>query len=166
MIFYPNLLRENLISVTKEDLLSLGVKVICIDADNTSLIDATDELLPGVKPWCELRQAQGFEVVLISNGGSERIEKIANKLELDYRPYALKPLPFSFFQQANFRKCKTSEILMIGDRIFTDILGANLAGCKSIFVKPYQAEKRKLFLIKTQRKLEERILAKYKQNKR
>ncbi|MDO5014629.1 MAG: YqeG family HAD IIIA-type phosphatase [Clostridia bacterium] len=166
MLVYPDLVRKNLVSVTQEDLRSLGAKVICVDADNTCIVDATEEPLDGVKSWFDLRQAQGFEVVLLSNGGSKRIENVAKKLEIDYAPLALKPLPFSFFKQAKLHKCKKSEIVMIGDRIFTDILGANIAGCKSIFVYPYKKEERIMFFIKTQRRLERKILAKYSKNKK
>ena len=51
-------------------------------------------------------------------------------------------------------------MVMLGDQLFTDILGANLAGCKSIWVEPYEEDKRdKYFLLK--RKLERLVAARW-----
>lgn len=49
---------------------------------------------------------------------------------------------------------------MLGDQLFTDILGANLAGCRSIWVQPFEADKRTgFFLVK--RKLEQLVSARW-----
>ena len=65
-----------------------------------------------------------------------------------------KPFPFGYFRAALKLRTSPKKAVMLGDQLFTDILGANLAGCKSIWVEPYEEDKRdKYFLIK--RKLEQ-----------
>jgi len=51
-----------------------------------------------------------------------------------------------------------SQLAVVGDQIFTDILGANLKRIKSIYVKPIEYEKTTFFKIK--RKAEKLFLPK------
>ena len=57
-------------------------------------------------------------------------------------------------------KCKTNEVVVVGDQIFTDILGANLCGMKSILVEPTGSAKG--FIMRVKRKLENSIRKKIK----
>ena len=41
-----------------------------------------------------------------------------------------------------------SQLAVVGDQIFTDILGANLCGVKSIYVRPIQYEKKGFLKVK------------------
>ena len=63
------------------------------------------------------------------------------------------------FREAQKRLCMPfSEIAIVGDQIFTDILGANLIRVKSIFVFPIQYETTTFFKIK--RAIEKPLLPK------
>ena len=46
-----------------------------------------------------------------------------------------------FFKAAKILNVDISELAMIGDRLFTDVMGANNAGAISIKVDPFEPEK-------------------------
>lgn len=54
---------------------------------------------------------------------------------------------------------KASETAMIGDQIFTDMMGANMCGLHTILLEPIQLEDGKSF--KVRRRLEKKFIAKY-----
>lgn len=56
------------------------------------------------------------------------------------------------------------QTAVVGDQIFTDILGANLAGMASILVEPFQMEP--FFRFRFKRFLERGILKRYRAKQR
>ena len=82
------------------------------------------------------------------------------KIGLDFFSLGLKPLPFGYLKAVKFLGVKRKQCAIVGDQIFTDILGGNLAGCKTVLVSPVELEDTKLFKIK--RGLERKLLKKYK----
>ena len=71
----------------------------------------------------------------------------------------MKPLPFRFKKICKEYHLKASEIAMIGDQMFTDVLGANRVGMYTILVDPL--EKKDLRITSLNRKLEQWIKKKY-----
>ncbi len=53
---------------------------------------------------------------------------------------SLKPFPFGFIRAKRKLKEKPQSVLVVGDQIYTDVLGANLAGMKSILLLPRSEE--------------------------
>lgn len=81
------------------------------------------------------------------------MELFARKLGVDdYIWHAKKPSKKGICQLAKIIGVDKSEILVVGDQIFTDILGANLAGAMSILVEP--KDKKEPIFIKIKRVLE------------
>ena len=56
--------------------------------------------------------------------------------------------------------CSAGEVAIVGDQIFTDVLGGNLAGAMTILVEPFVLEQSRLF--KLRRRLEKRHIERYK----
>ena len=51
-------------------------------------------------------------------------------------PRARKPLPRGFRRALNVLELSAAEAVVIGDQLFTDVLGAKLAGLEVILVEP------------------------------
>jgi uncharacterized protein len=47
-----------------------------------------------------------------------------------------KPLPGAFRKAVAELGLEAAHVAMVGDQVFTDVLGGNWAGCKTILVKP------------------------------
>lgn len=65
---------------------------------------------------------------------------------------AKKPLSGGFKEASEKMKLPFKEIGAVGDQIYTDILGANFSGIKSLYVSPIEHEKTAFFKFK--RKME------------
>ena len=154
-LFSANKIRENLLCVEKEDL--MGAKVIALDADNTSSFDLTTTPIPGAEAWVNARKAEGFSVVLLSNAKASRAKILANQYDIPAIGFSAKPFPVGGIRLLLKYRCKPSDVVMIGDQLITDILGANILGFKSIYTKPYEKEKNRGKVFFAKRKLEKII---------
>lgn len=135
-MFKTDMKKDGLLSITIDDLKSLEVKVVTLDADNTSSFDRTTTPISGAKEWVESVRNAGIKVILLSNGKKERAKILADQYGIPVIGLSLKPLPFGYIRAVLKSRTKPSQICMIGDQLFTDIMGANLVGFKSIYCKP------------------------------
>ena len=133
---------DSITDITLEHLTALGVTALCIDADNTSGYDARPEPLPGVPEWVKSMQDAGVQVLLLSNAGAKRAGIFADKLGIPVVGLAAKPLVHGYFMACLKLRKTPGQVAMVGDQLFTDILGANLAHMKSIYVFPFAKEER------------------------
>ena len=76
---------------------------------------------------------------------------------------ALKPLPFGITNGINYLNLPKDKIIMIGDQILTDVLGARLKNMCVILVEPIKEKVE--FFAKIKRRIEVKILNKYLENK-
>lgn len=133
---HPDLWLPDIHAITKSHLETLGVRGLLIDLDDT-LVGSNDETVPEdaltwVRSWAPL----GFRVVILSNGKPARVARFAHAARLPAFALAGKPLKKAFRKGLAALELDPHESVMIGDQIFTDVLGAKLAGTKSILVHP------------------------------
>ena len=113
-----------------------GVRGIVVDLDNTVCAYRRPELAPGVADWVAAARDRGFALVLVSNNFSERVASIGAQLGIPVVPNALKPLPFAFLRALKLLGTPRGATVVIGDQLFTDVLGAKLLGLRTILTKP------------------------------
>lgn len=164
-LFFPTLYRRRITDVTAEDLHRFGAKVVLLDVDNTLTTHDAPDLTDEVKEWLAQRQAEGFALLIVSNNSAERVAPFAEKIGLPYYAHARKPLPFGFRAAARQAGVHRKQCVVIGDQIFTDMLGANLAGIPSILLEPIQMETEQKFIV-FKRKIEKPMLNSRRQRKR
>ncbi len=113
-----------------------GVKAIITDLDNTLVEwdrpDATEKLVK----WLQQVQQIGFKVVIVSNNNEIRVGAFARPLGVPFIHQAKKPMNTAFKKAIKMMDVKTEETVVIGDQLFTDILGGNLMGLYTILVIP------------------------------
>lgn len=156
-LFFPTLYRRRITDVMAEDLHRLGVKALLLDVDNTLTTHDAPDLTDGVKAWLTDMQAAGFSLIIVSNNRAERVAPFADKIGLPYYAHARKPLPFGFRGAAQQTGANCKQCVVIGDQIFTDMLGANLAGMRSVLLEPIQMETKQKFIV-FKRKIEKPML--------
>ena len=79
-------------------------------------------------------------VVICSNNYKKRVKPFSDSVGLDCVSMSLKPFPFGFNRAKRKLKEKPQSVLVVGDQIYTDVLGANLAGMKSVLLVPRDEE--------------------------
>ena len=163
MILYPKIYLENVTKINFEMLKENNIKGILLDVDNT-LIDYEKNLLEGVEKWIKQLKEKKIQFCILSNTNhKEKVENVANKLEIPYIFFAKKPLKSGFKKAKKKINLREQEIAVVGDQIFTDVLGANRCNMFSILVKPI--DEKDILVTKIKRPIEDWVIRKYLKTK-
>lgn len=152
----PDFCFDNVTDIDIDFLEWNGIKAVFLDIDNTLTQHNGTEPYDGVREWVDSIKSAGVKVMIISNAKDEhRVRIFAEKLGIDnYIWDAKKPFPRGFRQLAKDLGVNKSEVLVIGDQLFTDILGANLAGLAVSTALVKAKDKKEPIIIKIKRILE------------
>ncbi len=132
----PDMYQKSIYTINYEKLKENGIKCLLFDLDNTcapinvkkpsqKLIDLFDDL-----------QDLGFKVIIFSNSPKKRLEPFKTTLMVDCSANSGKPRKAKFLKILKTFNYDLSEVAIIGDQLFTDILGGNRVGIKTILVNP------------------------------
>jgi HAD superfamily phosphatase (TIGR01668 family) len=127
---------DTLPDVSLDELAARGMRGIVVDLDNTVCAYRRPELAPGVADWVAAARDRGFALVLVSNNFTERVTAVGTLLGIPVVPNALKPLPFAFLRALALLGTPRRATVVIGDQLFTDVLGAKFLGLRTILTKP------------------------------
>jgi HAD superfamily phosphatase (TIGR01668 family) len=152
----PDLYVRSVGAIDLDALRSEGVSALLVDLDNTLLPRDTSEFTPEALSFASRVRESGMRACLVSNNWHARVHSAAEELGFDLVPRALKPLPFAFRRALRLLGAAPGEAAVIGDQLFTDVLGGNLAGARTVLVSPLSATDLPHTLLL--RKLEARIL--------
>ena len=155
MLLKPHLKLKRITDIELRHLEMLGVNCLLLDVDNTLSTDHGTELIGGLDDWIEKMRGAGIKLYILSNAVPKRIEPFAQKVGLDFIGLGLKPLPFGYIRGVKRSKGKRKTTAIVGDQIFTDILGGRLSGVKTILLTPIMPESKLSFRIR--RKLEKAV---------
>ena len=124
----PDRFAPRLHEISLTELTQAGIRGLIVDLDNTLLGFRETELAAEHLAWVEEAHDRGFAMVMVSNNFSERVRGIAQQLHIECIPNALKPLPFGFWRAMRHLNLPRKQIAVVGDQLFTDVLGAKLSG--------------------------------------
>jgi len=153
---YPDNYYESIFDIDIEDLKSLEIKGIVVDIDNTIVPWNDKELSEEVFNWFKKLIKEGFKLCLISNGMSKRVKYFSNQLDIPAIGKAVKPRKKAFKKALNILDVQKDKIAVIGDQIFTDVLGGNRMGFTTILVDPLN--KQEFITTKIMRFLEKLVI--------
>lgn len=135
-ILLPTACVEQVTDITLEMLRALGIRALILDADNTLSGHGSQEPFPGAAEWTRELTDAGIRMTIVSNNVEKRIAPFAAQFSLPYASMALKPFPAGYRRAMRAMGSRREETAAVGDQVYTDILGANLTGVKSILVVP------------------------------
>lgn len=158
-LFLPRRRFRRITDITADYLSENGIRALILDVDNTLSTHHSQTPLDGVDDWLRDMESRGIKLLILSNSKRERVEPFAKMLSLDFLPMGCKPLPFGLMKAKRRLGYKASETAMIGDQIFTDMIGANLCGMHTILLEPILLEDGRGFKFK--RRLEKPFIARY-----
>lgn len=156
MSLRPDLYYDSVASVDLEGLASRGITSLLVDLDNTLLPRDTSEFPLSSLAFARHVRDAGMKACLVSNNWHERVHSAASELGFDLVPRAVKPLPFAFLAGLRRLGAARTQTAVIGDQMFTDILGGNALGMLTVLVRPLSSSDLPHTLLL--RKVEERIL--------
>lgn len=163
MIFYPNDYLKSVTEISNEYLTRNNIKALILDVDNT-LIDYDKNLSIEIINWAKELKKNAIKMMILSNSNKkEKVKQVAEKLGLDYIYFGMKPLKKGFKKAKQKLNIENENIAVVGDQIFTDVIGANRMGMYSILVEPLEEKDILITLLK--RPIENFIKQKYLKTK-
>ena len=159
----PEYLFERFDLVTADFLLSIGIKGVLLDIDNT--LEPYEHSVPGehVIKWLDSLKDVGIKVAFISNNGSKRVDTFNESLGLPAYSNAGKPFKKNLLRAMADIGVNSEECIFIGDQILTDVWAAHNAGIRAILVPPLNDKKD--LLTQSKRLLEKPIIKRYMKGK-
>jgi uncharacterized protein len=153
----PDILVDSVLDVTPTLLHERGVRGVLLDLDDTLVASNADVPTAEAESWLRDLMAAGFRIVILSNGERGRVALLAERLGVPAFALVGKPFWFAFRRGLAELGTPRAATAMVGDQLFTDMLGANLAGLTSILVRPLTPGK--LLHTRAARRLERMILS-------
>jgi HAD superfamily phosphatase (TIGR01668 family) len=139
-VFLNKLIPDHFVdSVYHLDLAELkfrGVKGIITDLDNTLIEWDRPAATPQLIEWLQSLKQHGFEVIVVSNNNHVRVAAFCKPLGIPYIHAARKPRRAPFREAVKQLNLEGKDIVVIGDQLFTDVLGGNRQGLYTILVVP------------------------------
>lgn len=159
MLFKPDIKLHGITDITVELLNKYNIKALLLDVDNTMSTHHGTILTDGLMEWIALMQQNGIKLMVLSNSKRKRIEPFAARIGLPFISLGCKPLPTGYLRGVKALGEKRKNVAIVGDQIFTDILGGNTVGVRTILLTPIKPEDGWSF--KLRRKLEKKLYNKY-----
>ena len=136
MLITPNAYLKNVQEITIEFLQKNEIEALILDVDNT-LIDYYKNLSEDVIKWSNNLKENGIKLFILSNTNQkEKVQTVAKKLNLPFINFAKKPSKSGFLKVQKELKINSRNIGVVGDQIFTDIIGGNRCKMFTILVDP------------------------------
>ncbi len=132
----PSLVLASVLDITPAFLQSHGLKGLLLDLDNTLIPYGSYDERAEVSHWAREVQASGCSLYLLSNATRERARVWAARLELPGVGLAGKPFAREYRRGLSSIDLPADQVGMVGDQLFTDVLGGNWAGMFTIMVRP------------------------------
>lgn len=136
-IFLPNRTSESVATVNAAELRDLGIEALLLDLDNTLVPWHGYEIADSTLEWLRNAESLGFKLCIVSNTRYPgRLKRLAGQLQVPFARGRLKPLRSAFRPALDLLGVAPHQTAVIGDQIFTDILGGNRLGLYTILVRP------------------------------
>jgi HAD superfamily phosphatase (TIGR01668 family) len=135
-IFYPKERVDSVYDIPWEDWYRRGIRGVIFDIDNTLVPHDAPADERAMKLFAKFRE-MGMKTCLLSNNKEPRVAAFAEKVGgTDYIYKAHKPATKNYYKAMERMGTTAQTTLFVGDQLFTDVWGANLAGIYGILVKP------------------------------
>ena len=106
-----------------------GIRLLLADLDNTLAPYGEPEPTQAVRDWAAALGEQGITLFVLSNNRHpERPRRFSQALGVPFLGHAGKPKPGGFRRAMEQMGCTPEQTAIVGDQLFTDILGGRNAG--------------------------------------
>ena len=160
--FYPEEYLDSTYDIDFDKLYEAGYRGVIFDIDNTLVPHGAPADERACALFAHLKEL-GFSCMLLSNNKEPRVKMFNDAVNVSYIYKAGKPKTANYRKAMDLMGTDTGNTLFVGDQIFTDVYGANLAGIHSILVKPIHPKEEIQIVLK--RYLEKIVLYFYARRK-
>lgn len=138
--FKPTYVFDKVNDITPEFLGKKRIRALILDLDNTLTTHNNPVVPRSSLEWIEKMKSAGIKLMIVSNNHEPRVTPFADQLGIDFVCEGAKPLTIGYTKAVKRLGVDKRDVAAVGDQIFTDIMGSNLKGIRSIFVFPIKPE--------------------------
>ena len=131
----PTFRADALTDIPGDFFVSQGVRLLMLDFDNTIVPYTTDTPTPLMAAWLKWMTDCDMYVCVVSNSKNDRVQKFCKDHGLHCITRAKKPFRDGIRRCLRKFSCKPEQAILIGDQIYTDVLGGNCCGVKTVLVR-------------------------------
>jgi len=113
-----------------------GIRGIILDLDNTIVPWGAREPGPDLPGWIASARRADLHLCIVSNNIGSRVIGLATSLGVPLVTGALKPRRKALRRALSVMGTTPDATALVGDQLFTDILGGNRLGLHTILVRP------------------------------
>ncbi len=135
-LLIPDQQLNDIFEIDTAYLKSIGIKGLITDMDNTLVAWSDRSVYPRLAEWFAALKEEGFKLCIVSNNSEQKGEQLAREVDIPAVWYAIKPRRRAFCKALEKMDLRPEEAAVVGDQIFTDVLGGNRLGLYTILVNP------------------------------
>ncbi len=131
----PTMITDSLTDLTPSFLAENDIKLLMLDFDNTIVPYTTNVPTPEMEIWLRCMVRVGVKLCVVSNSKRDRVKVFCRRYGIPCITHAKKPFAKGILECLAMFEMKPEDCALVGDQIYTDTLGANGVGIKSILIK-------------------------------
>lgn len=142
-LFLPDYAVDSYQSLDVYNLKNQGIRLLFVDIDNTLTTEQDAAIRPQAVEFLNRLIQAGMIPVLFTNNTKKHVERVLHGYpDIHLQTFVCKPLPFSIWRVLMHYRLQPAQAAVFGDQLFTDILGGQLAGVKTILSSPLTQDER------------------------
>jgi len=131
---YPKYCVNSIWDLTEEFYKDNNIKAVIFDIDNTLVTHTTKVPPKDVLEYFDFLKVNDIRYGIVSNNNKKRVEAFCKDLNVPYIYRAFKPRKAPLKKLQKEFDVPSQNICLVGDQLFTDMLGANRMGFVSVVV--------------------------------
>ncbi|MDK2881058.1 MAG: putative phosphatase [Clostridia bacterium] len=139
-LLQPKKMYKSIFDIPLSELYASGIRGIILDLDNTLTEWNNPRLSEETAEWLVQAARTGLKLCFVSNNSDYRVREVAERADVPFIARARKPRRRSFRRAMELMGTKPETTAVIGDQLFTDMLGGNRLGLFTILVTPISKE--------------------------
>ena len=132
----PRMIFGSVCDITPEFLRSKGIEALFMDFDNTIVPYTNDVPTEEVNAWLSMMKESGVTLCVVSNTKRGRAIQFCKQRGIDCVTHSKKPFQKGIREALSRHDVNANRVALVGDQIYTDVLGANCGNLCSILVRP------------------------------
>ncbi len=136
----PTLRTDSIYDIDVEGLAARGIRGVILDLDNTIVPWGAHEAPQMLVAWIRRARGAGLALCIVSNNGGDRVAALSGVLGVPALTGAMKPRRRALRRALALMGTTADTTALIGDQLFTDVLGGNRLGLQTILVRPQSAQ--------------------------
>ncbi len=133
--FLPTVRTETVTQLEPMQLHQWGIRLLMLDFDNTIVPYTTSVPTQQMHDWLQMMSRSDIQICVVSNSRKPRVKAFCEEYGIDCITHANKPFSKGIRQCLEKYGISPREAALAGDQIFTDTLGGNCAGVKTVLVR-------------------------------